>query len=197
MGTGDFVSLDLPLAEVWPSQVAERMTPGIRNIISIANERDIGQDPAFGLRQLSDIALRALSPGINDPTTAVTCISYIRWVVVRLAAQTLPSATRTFPDREGPTVFVARRDFSGYLVPFLEIGRYANGDAHVGTALLKALEAVARAAVATGARDRAAQVLAIAEAVGGLAAREAKMDLDCRTLERALEDVRRAASAAK
>ncbi|MFC7550503.1 DUF2254 family protein [Plantactinospora sp. GCM10030261] len=36
-------------------------------------ERTLGQDVGFGFRQLTDIAERALSPGINDTTTAVTC----------------------------------------------------------------------------------------------------------------------------
>ncbi len=47
--------------------------------------------PGFGLRQLLDIALRALSPGVNDPTTAVQVIDQLHDLLRRLAARPLPA----------------------------------------------------------------------------------------------------------
>ena len=128
-----------------------------------------------------------------DPNTAVTCVNYIRAVVVQLAGRAFPAPTRRFPDREGLEVFAARREFAEYLVGFVEVGRYANGDAHVAAALLKALEAVARVAREAGAYDRAGETAAIAGAIGGQAAAEAKTELDRRTIERLLGGVRHAA----
>jgi uncharacterized membrane protein len=48
-----------------------------RRAIRLGPERTMRQDPAFGLRQLVDIAERALSPGVNDPSTAVQCLDRI------------------------------------------------------------------------------------------------------------------------
>lgn len=58
------------------------------------SERTMRGDPAFGLRQLVDIAERALSPGINDPTTAVQCLDRIHDMLRRLIGREIP-AVRT------------------------------------------------------------------------------------------------------
>jgi uncharacterized membrane protein len=50
---------------------------GIEHLIGQDRERSMRQDPAFGFRQLVDIAERALSPGMNDPTTAVQCVDQL------------------------------------------------------------------------------------------------------------------------
>lgn len=49
----------------------------LRYTVSVGVERTFHQDLGLGLRQLSDIALRALSPAVNDPTTAVQCLDRI------------------------------------------------------------------------------------------------------------------------
>ena len=46
-------------------------------MFALGRERTIEQDPAFALRILVDIAIRALSPAVNDPTTAVQVLNYI------------------------------------------------------------------------------------------------------------------------
>ena len=56
------------------------------------------QDVGFGLRQLVDIAERALSPGINDPTTAVQAIDHLHDIVRRLATRALPPRQRVGDD---------------------------------------------------------------------------------------------------
>jgi uncharacterized membrane protein len=76
-----------------PSMVAgsnasggERDVPGtLRQLHTIGAYRTLDHDARFGMRQLVDIALKALSPGINDTTTAVTCVDYLGAVLVRLA----------------------------------------------------------------------------------------------------------------
>lgn len=190
---GDFVSTEQPLVELWPAEGAEGMEAHVRAAAAIADERDLDQDVGFGLRQLTDIALRAISPGINDPTTAVTAISYIRSVVVELAGRSFPSAVRHFPDCGELEVIAVRVRFEEYLVPFLEIGRYASGDAHVVAALLKALAAVARRAVESGAPDRAARAAEVAATVAEQAADEVKTERDRDTVARLLAESRLAA----
>ncbi len=64
-----------PPAIRWPTGLpGTRGDLGVMPLITIGHERDIDQDPGFGIRQLIDIALRAISPGINDPTTAVPAL---------------------------------------------------------------------------------------------------------------------------
>ncbi|MFE9868815.1 DUF2254 domain-containing protein [Streptomyces sp. NPDC005506] len=71
---GDFVVTGTPVLAVHGGALSQRMP---RYTISVGVERTPQQDLAFGLRQLSDIALRALSPAVNDPTTAVQCLDRI------------------------------------------------------------------------------------------------------------------------
>jgi uncharacterized membrane protein len=95
---GDPVVDGMPLLR---SSVAldEEATERVREAIDIAPERTMQQDVAFGLRQLVDIAERALSPGINDPTTAVQGIDKIHAVLRRLAP--VPLGPRWVADEEG------------------------------------------------------------------------------------------------
>lgn len=66
---GHHVTKGNRLATVWTEEGAEAEFD-VASAVAIGEARTIAQDPAFGIRQLVDIALRALSPGINDPTTA-------------------------------------------------------------------------------------------------------------------------------
>ncbi|MEO8741228.1 MAG: DUF2254 domain-containing protein [Casimicrobiaceae bacterium] len=62
----------------------------LRNRISIRAFRTIDEEFGFGIRQLVDIALKALSPGVNDTTTAVMCIDHLGAIVALLAARPMP-----------------------------------------------------------------------------------------------------------
>ena len=72
---GDFVVPGTPMLAVHGG--AEPSRRALRYTVSVGVERTFHQDLGFGLRQLSDIALRALSPAVNDPTTAVQCLDRI------------------------------------------------------------------------------------------------------------------------
>ena len=75
---GDFVANGAPLLEVYGS-VAEdsRTEPTLAAMIALGDERTIEQDPSFAIRIMVDIAARALSPAVNDPTTAVQVIDHL------------------------------------------------------------------------------------------------------------------------
>ncbi|MGH3025729.1 MAG: DUF2254 domain-containing protein, partial [Gaiellaceae bacterium] len=106
---GDFAFADAPLAHIWPRERGEELCEHVRRRIVIGGERDIDQDAHFGVRQLADIALRAISPSVNDPTTAATCIAYIRSVLTRLVAREFPSSVRH--DHEPEPLVLRRRQF--------------------------------------------------------------------------------------
>jgi len=61
---------------------------------SIRRHRSVEQDAAFGIRQIVDMALKALSPGINDTTTAVICVDYLSAILARLSPRQTPSLYR-------------------------------------------------------------------------------------------------------
>ncbi len=185
---GDFARLGEPIAELWPSAAAERCAEVVRGAVAVRRERDLDQDVDFGLRQLADTALRALSPGINDPATAVTCIGYIRAVLVRLTSRELPHALREFPD-SSVSVVVRRRAFREYLEVLLQLSRAANGDGWIVTELLETLEACAAVAARAGADGRAAAILDVAAVVAGQAEDDARTDHDRDLARRAHEAV--------
>lgn len=62
--------------------------------VGLGQERTMEQDPAFGFRQLVDIAQKALSPAINDPTTAVQCVDAMHDLLRRLVSCPFPTGQR-------------------------------------------------------------------------------------------------------
>ncbi|MFE5956666.1 DUF2254 domain-containing protein [Streptomyces rubiginosohelvolus] len=94
---GDFVVPGTPMLAVHGGAVPPRLR--LRYAVSVSVERTLHQDLAFGLRQLVDIALRALSTSVNDPTTAVQCLDRI--VQFLAAVAHLPLGTVHHRDRAG------------------------------------------------------------------------------------------------
>ncbi|MDP8949154.1 MAG: DUF2254 domain-containing protein [Actinomycetota bacterium] len=94
-GPGKFVAAGLPIVRIWP---AGEMDPAfeeeVRQAFFFGRERSFKQDFAFGLRQLSDIALKGLSPGVNDPTTSMQAMDRIEAIFVALGSKALPSRTQ-------------------------------------------------------------------------------------------------------
>ncbi len=81
---GQFLPSGSPLARVWG--VADS-SDDIFAAVEIGRERTMQHDVAFGFRQLVDIAVRALSPGINDPTTAAQVLDGLHEVLTHLLSR--------------------------------------------------------------------------------------------------------------
>lgn len=186
---GDFVSVEQPLVAVWPAGGAADCGAAVRTAFQIARERDLDQDLEFGLRQLTDTAVKAMSPGINDPTTACTCVGYLRSILVRLAEREFPPPLR--PSLQGGlTLIVRRREFEEYLESLLEIGRYSSKDARVTVAVLDALRSVRATACGAGFDARAAAADQAAFAIGVPASEAITSDLERESIERLLATFR-------
>ena len=168
---GTFVTPGDVIAEVWDVD-EESARVAVRSAVAVADERNLAFDVGFGVRQLADVALRALSPSLNDPTTARTCIGYVRAVLEGLAGRDLPPRTRRF-DQTGTVVIAERREFEHYLRPLGEVARFTGPSAEVSRDLEEACERIARHAEAAGAPDRAAAARALAADIRAEAAREA------------------------
>jgi uncharacterized membrane protein len=167
---GDFVSERHPLAHVWTGGDPNACADALRRAVAVGAERDMAQDSAYGLRQLADVAIKALSPSLNDPTTATTCISYLQTILERLAERPWPAEVRRFPDREVILV-MPRNPFREHLHPLVQIGRYAASDARVVAALLNAARRIAQAAEAAEFPERAQEVGGVAVEIAARALR--------------------------
>jgi uncharacterized membrane protein len=91
---GDFVPAGARLIETYGgAETGIRAEHRLRDMIALGDERTIEQDPAFAIRIMVDIADKALSPAINDPTTAVQALNYLS-DVLRLIGMTDFSRSR-------------------------------------------------------------------------------------------------------
>ena len=187
---GGFVRVDEPIATVWGSgnDDPER---AVRRLVIVASERDVRHDTLYGVRQLADITMRAISPSINDPTTAAECIGYMQAVLVCMAKRSLPARVRRY-DEQDVEVAAERPDFSDFVnVCLVEVGQYASTHGRIVAKLLETAIDAARAAHECDALDR---VLMLREA-GRTIAEPARQDLpyerDRARLERLLAELER------
>jgi uncharacterized membrane protein len=144
---GHFVSAGARLAAVFPPPGRNRdFASKLRRAYVIGSDRSAYQDAAFAVQQLVEVALHALSPGINEPFTAITCIDRLGQGLGRLACRRLPAAVRE--DDHGYARLVAEpQSFSELLdLAFDSIRMYAGANAPVYERLLETLEALARRA---------------------------------------------------
>jgi uncharacterized membrane protein len=75
---GDLVWREAQVALVWPAaRVDEELDRQIRQAFRVGNGRTPTQDVVYAVNQLVEMAVRAMSPAINDPFTAMTCLDYI------------------------------------------------------------------------------------------------------------------------
>lgn len=164
---GDFVLPGEPLARVWPdSAVDAAFADDVRAGLALWAERDANTDVALGLTQLADIAIRALSPGVNDPTTAIQGLDRIAHVLGHLA-RNWPDAGKILNGDCLRLVVVPLRPF-GELVAlgFGAVVPHAADDAVVASHLA----ALARRVASLAPPERAAPLLAVADIAGRNAA---------------------------
>lgn len=103
---GDFVLQGRPLASVWAQGgVGPELQDAVRRAFVLGPERSPRQDVEFGITQMADIAIKALSPSINDPTTAIRCIDRLAEILAELGTRPPPIPRRT---RDGLVCFLAR-----------------------------------------------------------------------------------------
>lgn len=113
---GDFVIAGEPLLSVYGAVPPDAAVAAhIRNAFAFGHERTDVQDSLFIVQQLVQIAARALSPGVNDPFTAINCMDWLGSALVRIGDRRLPQASHR--DREGRLRAI---------VPPLTYGRFAD-----------------------------------------------------------------------
>ena len=152
---GHYVLMGAPVARVWPAgRVSDALTKAVNDAIDRGPARTPHQDVEFVINQLVEIALRALSPGINDPFTAVTCIDRLASGLARLAKRTPPSMYRTDADGRLRVIAHAVRFPNAMDAAFNQIRQFARNSAAI---LIRLLEVIADlATVVARPDDRAA-----------------------------------------
>ncbi|TWU30488.1 DUF2254 domain-containing protein [Bythopirellula polymerisocia] len=143
-GIGDFVVENTTLAslalEVPPDQAT---IDDLQATFNISRHRTVDQDAAFGIRQIVDIALKALSPSVNDTTTAIMCVDYLTVILARLTQRQIPSSHRY---DEGQLRVIAKGPtFESLLAEsFDQIRSNANGNVAIMSRMLGALQTLTR-----------------------------------------------------
>lgn len=145
---GDHVVAGTPLARATGSTRPDGdrdMDDAVRAAVGIGFERSLEEDPAYGFRQLTDIAVKALSPAINDPATAAHAVGHMADLLTRLIDRRLGDTAHAAASGV-PRVLVPDRDLRYYLDGACgQIRRYGADEPTVLVALLRMLRDVAMA----------------------------------------------------
>jgi uncharacterized membrane protein len=162
LAVGDFAVRDQPLAWLEGSQaVDEQATAALNRCYSFGRQRTIEQDAAFGVQQMVDVGLKALSPGINDQSTAVVCIDRPSEVLVRLARRRIETPCRR--DENALRVIAIGPSFADLVgLAFSDLRESGGGKPVILNRLLWSLERIAAEAPN---RDRRAVLAAEAERI--------------------------------
>jgi len=135
-----------------PAPDPAAFAPSIQRAVRIGFERTQEQDAAFGIRQLVDMACKALSPAVNDPYTAVQAVDHLSVIFCAMAVRPLGDDVARDPTGTGVVIVPARR-FGDYLGTMCGlIRRYGSSEPTLTTALLRLLTNCA--AVLPDDRDR-------------------------------------------
>jgi uncharacterized membrane protein len=140
---GDSIARNDPLLRVFGGArpVSE---DALRGCVAVGSERTLEQDPRFAFRILVDIAIRALSPAINDPTTAVLALDRIANLLICLGRRRLDEGVAR--DEDGnPRVVYGTPDWPDYvMLAVSEIRHYGAGSIQVNRRLRAMLEHLIR-----------------------------------------------------
>ena len=142
-GIGEFVVQNTAVASLSLENPPDRKTVAeLQDAFSFSRYRTLEQDAGFGIRQLVDVALKALSPGINDTTTAVTCVDYLTMILARLASQKIPGSHR-HEDGQLRVIAIGPSFQSLLSDAFDQIRESAKGNLGIMLRMLAALQTIA------------------------------------------------------
>jgi uncharacterized membrane protein len=152
---GEYVTRDRPLLLVFPADRAEdKAVEPLTDAMIVGNQRTPAQDVEFAMSQLIEIAVRALSPGINDPFTAVRCVDRLGTAFYRLAQRPMPSPLRFASDHRLRLIFKPVSFAEMFGNALTQIRQHAVSSLAVSNRLLEVLGEIAE--VARLAEDREA-----------------------------------------
>ena len=142
-GIGEFVVKNTALVSIALEGPPDKETiEFLHGTFSIDRHRTVEQDVAFGIRQIVDVALKALSPGVIATTTAIMCVDYLTVIMARVATRQIPSSHRY---EEGKLRVITKGpNFESLLSEsFDQIRRIAKGDVVIMSRMLDAFQTLA------------------------------------------------------
>jgi len=141
---GQFVPAGIPLARVSkPERVSANSALDFIAAFDIGPTRTMQQDVEFGIIQIVDIALRAMSPAVNDPSTAISCVDHLSRIMI-LWVSRMPPPSHYYAPPHVLRLFMPSIDFDGLLdTAFEQIRHYAAADIAVSLRLLRAFRDIA------------------------------------------------------
>jgi uncharacterized membrane protein len=142
---GKFVVKGSEMMAVYPREgVTRKLVKRLNDAFILGKERTEQQDVEFPIEQLVEIALRAISPAVNDPFTAIRCLDRLSAGLSRLVQRNFPSSYR-YDDRKNLRVIAERVTFAGLVnTAFNQIRQYGKSDVAVSIRLLEAIATIAR-----------------------------------------------------
>jgi uncharacterized membrane protein len=141
---GHFIVAGAPLVEVWPGEAAnsEELAKSVNGFFITGHKRSQEQDLEFLINELVEIAARALSPGVNDPFTAISCINHLGVSLCDLAQRIFPPVLKK--DGENRLRIIAYPTTFDRIVDaaFNQIRQYGRTHAAVTIRLLESIRVV-------------------------------------------------------
>ena len=190
---GEHVVAGTTLAWIWhdsprdPAPDWRVFSPVLDAAVRVGFERTLEQDAALGIRQLVDVACKALSPAVNDPYTAVQAVDHLSVIFCALARR--PLGNHVLRGDHGAAVIVPGRRFTDYLAVMCGlIRRYGAREPTVAQALLRLLGNCA--AVAGDDPGRCAAIEEQARIILADAEREVAQPADLALVHAGVESVR-------
>ena len=152
---GRFVPAGVPLMRVSkPERVPADRALHLIAAFDIGPARTMQQDVEFGIIQIVDIALRAMSPAVNDPSTAISCVDQLSRIMI-LWTSRIPPPSHYYAPPHVLRLFVPWISFDGLLdTAFEQIRHYAVADVTVSLRLMRAFADIASTTEHTDLRAR-------------------------------------------
>jgi|SRR5579883_3432 len=146
---GKFVIQGTELVKLWPRERVNMKTrhgaslyKQINNAFILGGERTARQDVEFPIRQLVEIAIRAISPAVNDPFTALRCIDQLCAALCRLAERDFPPSYH-YDDQHNLRIILNQVTFAGLVDDaFHQIRQYGRSDAAITIRLLEVIAVI-------------------------------------------------------
>ena len=183
---GHFLVQGHPYATVWPASAADQVARELARAHVTGPYRTLAQDVSFGVDQLVEICIRALSPAVNDTFTALTCIDWIGDSLCKVTGRWQP--TRVYRDASGTVRLIATQTTYQRLVQraFEKVRQAGRG---MPAVMIRQLDALAKIMERTVAPDDCAVLLDQAAMIERLSTASVDEESDRADVRRAYQRV--------
>lgn len=145
---GDFYCSGRELMQVWPAEnVTDEVRAQLAAVVAIGAHRTMNQNTMFAFDQLVEVAQRALSPGVNDPFSAMDCINWLETGLVDLTQRKPPREFR-YSEEGKLRVFAQALKFEDFCdAVFGQLRQYVAADRNASRHMIRSINNIRRSAV--------------------------------------------------